>query len=129
MRFKLYTTVDITHSNNRERSIANWQDQNFATVLQTIGLRANISYSHGPDLIVIKGRLLGFNTDEIINVWRFDFNSYHDDCFADGNDPVGLLKRDFELVPFISGLGESIEQNYDVFVADGDNPNIIFVQM
>ncbi len=132
MEYKLYTTVDIT-STGQFRAEAGketdrWKEQNFQTVLLTLGIRANISYYNKPSMTTVKGSLLGFNTDELIRVWRFDFYTERDSLFELNGNPVGYLIEDFDLVPFISGLAESMEQNYDIFVTEGPSRNIIFHQ-
>jgi hypothetical protein len=130
MDYKLYTTVDITHTgqyrNEPGKDVERWKEQNFQTLLQTIGIRANISYQLRPDLIEIKGSTVGFNTDKIINVWRFDFSTERDHLFEFNNNPVGYLLEDFDLVPYISGLNESMQQNFDIFVTEGPATNIVF---
>lgn len=130
MDYKLYTTVDITNTGQYRaepgKESLRWKEQNFQTVLQTLGIRSNISYSYRPELIQIKGSLVGFNTDELINVWRFDFRTEHDNLFSSGDNPVGYLIEDFDLVPYISGLDESMDQNFDIFVTEGPATNIVF---
>ena len=132
MEYKLYTLVDISHTGQFRSDPATdnlrWKEQNFQTVLQTLGMRANISYNVKPVMLTVKGRLVGFNTDEIINIWQFDFYTERDFLFENDGDPVGFLKDDFEMVPYIPGLNEMIEQNYDVFVTYGSDPNIVFYQ-
>lgn len=124
--YKLYTTVDITYPAYNSSLKLKWSEQNFFTVIQTLSLRVNISYESNPVLLHIKGDILGFNTPNIISVWRFDFSTSHSCAYEKHNDPVGLLKDDFELVPFISGLNESTIQTYDIFVPTGLNKNIVF---
>ena len=130
MEYKLYTLVDITHTGQHRNALgkehARWKEQNFSTVLQTIGMRANINYAGKPELIQIRGSLIGFNTDEIINVWRFDFHTERDNIFDLNDNPVGYLLEDFDLVPYISGLNESMQQNFDIFVTEGPSTNIVF---
>jgi hypothetical protein len=131
MEYTLYTTVDIT-STGQYRSEAGkeadrWREQNFQTLLQTIGIRANILYSKTPSVTFTEGAsLLGFSTKQPINIWRFDFNTERDHLFELGNDPVGYLLEDFDAVPYIAGLDESMKQNYDVFVTEGPATNIVF---
>jgi len=130
--YKLYTLVDITNTKQYRNEIGKeklkLQEQNFQTIIQTTGIRSNINYFNAPAMIEIKGELIGFNTDEIIRVWRFDFYTEHKDLFKYQNDEVGYLKYDFNSVPFISGLDEMIEQNYNVFITDENSKakNIIF---
>ena len=130
MNFKLYTLVDITNTDQYRfelgKEAAQWKEQNFRTVLQTLGLRANIHYTTRPDSIEVRGSLIGFNTKELIRVWRFDFNTERDHLYEKDGDPVGYLKDDFELVPYIQGLDELLRQNYAVFITNGPNRNIIF---
>lgn len=130
MNYILHTTVDITNTGQHRNDSGNegllWKEQNFQTVLQTLGIRANISFTQSPKLSQINGQILGFKTSNIINVWTFEFSTERDDLFKTNNDPVGYLLEDFDAVPFISGLDESMEQNYDVFVTSGMATNIVF---
>ena len=130
MYYKLYTTVDITHTgqhrNEPGKEAARWKEQNFQTVIQTLGIRANVEFLQKPEPVEIKGSTLGFPTDEIVRVWRFDFHTERDFLYELDNDPVGYLKQDFNLVPYINGLDECMTQNYNVFVTDGPARNIVF---
>jgi hypothetical protein len=108
--------------------VLRWKEQNFNTVLQTLGIRANISYAHSPMVSEVKGSLVGFDTDKIIRVWRFDFYTERDYLFEKDGDPVGLLKDDFTLVPYINGLDEDMTQKYAVFNPEDPGKNIAFFQ-
>jgi hypothetical protein len=130
MDYKLYTLVDITHTGQYrlepgKESLRN-KEQNFNTMLQTLGIRSNIWYNHGPLQIEVKGRLVGFDTDEIIRVWRFDWRTERENLYNNGTDPVGFLKEDFYLVPYIAGLDESMQQKYPVFNTKDPGANIVF---
>lgn len=130
MDYKLYTLVDITntgqHRNESGKESDRWREQNFQTVLQTLGIRANINFSQKPSELEVNGRLVGFDTDDIIRVWRFDFSTERDFLFENEDDPVGYLKQDFHLVPYISGLSELMEQKYAVFNTHNPGANIVF---
>jgi hypothetical protein len=132
MEYKLYTLVDITHTgqhrNESGKEADRLREQNFNIVVQTIGIRANITYRNNPTMVEVGGRTVGFDTDEIIRVWRFDFNTEREDLFLLDADPVGYLKEDFHLVPYINGLGELMEQNYAVFNTQNPGANIVFYQ-
>jgi len=132
MEYKLYTTVDITNTGQYRseagKEALRWKEQNFQTVLQTLGIRANVSYYNKPAVAEVKGTVVGFETEEIIRVWRFDFYTERDNLFELNGDPIGYLLEDFNAVPFISGLDECMEQNYDIFVTDGPARNIVFHQ-
>ena len=130
MEYKLYTLVDITHTGQSRHEVGKEslrnKEQNFNTVLQTLGIRANIHYSVIPTVTEVKGRLIGFDTDDIIRVWRFDFTTERDFLFEKDNDPVGHLIDDFHLVPYIAGLDEAMEQPYAVFNTTDPGKNISF---
>lgn len=132
MNYKLYTLVDITHTGQYRsepgKEAARWKEQNFNTIIQTLGIRSNISYINNPTLLEVKGKVIGFNTNDVIRVWRFDFFTEQDAVYQKDNDPVGLLKDDFNLVPYINGLDELLEQNFAVFVTEGNTKNIVFHQ-
>jgi hypothetical protein len=130
MDYKLYTLVDITHT-GQYRSEPNkeqlrYKEQNFNTVLQTLGLRSNIWYIHSPQMIEVRGSLVGFNTENIIRVWRFDWKTEKEDIYLIDKDPIGFLKQDFHLVPYINGLNETMEQRYAVFNTQEPGANIVF---
>ncbi len=130
MRYTIYTTVDITntgqyrHESNREAD--QWKEQNFQTVLQTLGIRTNINFENKPSVINTRGDIFGFNTSNIVKVWAFTFTTERDYPFGSRENPVEFLEKDFEAVPYISGLDESMQQNYDIFVTEGTARNIIF---
>lgn len=130
MDYIVYTTVDITstgqYRSNAGNQLDRWKEQNFQTVLQTIGIRGNINFDKLPRMISISGTVLGFAVLDIIRVWQFEFKTERDHLFLSDNDPVGLLLDDFEAVPYISGLDECMDQNYDIFVTNGPVRNIIF---
>ena len=132
MDYTLYTTVDITHTgqyrNEPGKEALRWKEQNFQTVLQTLGMRANISFKSDPVQTEINGKIVGFNTTAIINVWRFNSSTEQDRFFEKDNDPVGYLIEDFDAVPYIADLDESMVQNYAVFVTEGKNKNIVFTR-
>ena len=130
MDYKLYTLVDITHTGQNRtepgKETLRWKEQNFQTVLQILGIRANISYSQSPTMTEVGGRIAGFDTDEIIRVWRFDFSTDRDFLFEKAGDPIRHLLEDFHLVPYIAGLDEAMEQNYAVFNTLNPGKNISF---
>jgi hypothetical protein len=72
--------------------------------------------------------VVGFDLEEVIKVWRFDFSTERDFLYEKERDSVGYLKDDFNAVPYISGLDELMEQRFAVFVTEGRNKNIVFHQ-
>jgi hypothetical protein len=132
MDYKLYTLVDITHTeqyrNEPGKEVERWKEQNFQTVLQILGIRSNVSYKKKPIATEVAGNIVGFDTKELIRVWRFDFSTDLDFMYEVDGDPVGYLKTDFHLVPYISGLDELMEQKYAVFNTANPGANIVFHQ-
>jgi hypothetical protein len=130
MDYILYTTVDITNTGQYRpepgKEAARWKEQNFQTVLQALGIRANVVFNKKPECIQIIGSNYGFKTNKPINVWKFEFSTERDDLYLLDGNQLGYLIKDFEGVPYISGLDECMEQNYDVFVTEGAAKNIIF---
>ena len=127
--YKLYTLVDITSTRQYRLELNNeeaWKkEQNFNTVLHTLGLRSNIHYDIPPQRLEVAGKLVGFATDEIIRVWRFDWTTEQDLYSIDG-DPVAALKQDFFLVPYIGNLDETMQQKFEVFNTSDPGKNIVF---
>lgn len=130
MNYKLYTLVDITNTKQYRsepgKEIARLKEQNFNTVLQTLGIRSNIWYDIGPSVTEVKGSLVGFDTDEILRVWRFDWSTEREGFYEEGGDPVAFLKKDFHLVPYINGLDETMQQTHAVFNTEPGVNNIVF---
>jgi hypothetical protein len=132
MEYKLYTLVDITstgqYRHEAGKEADRWKEQNFQTVLQTLGIRTNINFGTKPSVINTRGDIFGFNTSNIVKVWAFTFTTERDYPFGSQANPVEFLEKDFEAVPYIAGLDESMQQNYNVFVTEGPNRNIIFTE-
>jgi hypothetical protein len=130
MEYKLYTLVDITHTGQHRtepgKEALRWKEQNFQTVLQTLGIRSNVVFVNGPVSSEVSGRIVGFDTDDIIRVWRFDFSTEREHVYELNDNPVGALVEDFMLVPYIAGLDEAMEQRYTVFNTENPGKNISF---
>jgi hypothetical protein len=130
MEYKLYTLVDITHTgqyrNEPGKEVARWQEQNFNTVIQTMGIRSNIDFRNNPEVLNVSGKLVGLEMSDTVKVWRFDFYTDQDHVFEQDGNPVGILEDLFDSVPFIAGLTELMEQRWSVFVTQGPNRNIVF---
>ena len=127
MRFKLHTLVDITETNSRrgEDPVAYRQQQNYLTVMQTIGLRVNPTYVKAPTVIKEIPSKLGlgsaFKTKQ--NVWTYEF----DIEYADAIDTQTLV-NDFDLVPIITGLTDTAKfENSQFLTKNPDKSNIIFM--
>jgi len=128
--YKLYTFVDITHTGQYRSELgkesARWKEQNFNTIVQTLGIRSNIVYYQSPASVEVRGSLVGFDTDKVVKLWRFDFTTERDFVYEEDGDPIAFLKDDFELVPYIQGLDEWLHQTHAVFLTHGKHKNIVF---
>jgi len=131
MDYKLYTLVDITNTGQHRpeagKEQQHWKEQNFQTVMQTLGMRANVICTAKPVAIEVAGPVVGFdNVPDIVRVWRMDFTTPVDNIYAIGDDPVEALREDFEMVPYISGLDEAMTATYHAFLTYGNAKNIVF---
>lgn len=116
-RYKIKTTVDITRSNpSREdtNSVRNGQQLNFNTLLQGIGMRANVEWDNDPQPVEYQ------DTKE----WFWEFEAEQVDVFATKDDPVGLIKQDLQGIPVIRNLTETAALEKPIFITSGDNQNI-----
>jgi len=125
MKFTLETLVDITQTDARRTdgdTQAYHQQQNFLSILQTIGLRVNVNVTKKPvcEEKTIKG--FGSNFTGKQKVWTLPFEIEFEDAVS-----LQILKDDFNLVPVITGLTESARINKSVFrTKDSKDRNIIF---
>ena len=126
MRFRLYTLVDITETRARrgDDPKAARQQQNFLTVLQTIGLRVNPTYDKSPRIIEDSPARLGLGKDykSKQHIWQFDFEIEYEAALN-----IDLLNSDFNLIPIIDGLDETVRFDNSVFITQNSlKSNIIF---
>ena len=121
-KFRMTTLVDITETGARrgEDPLAYRQQQNFLTVLQTIGLRTNIEYSGRPRCIsaIPKEKNLGSDYKGEQTIWEFDFDSPAPDSLT-----VDMLNNDFNLIPIILDLAETAKFKNPVFITQNDKIN------
>ena len=126
LKFNLYTLADITETRARkgEDILAYRQQQNFLSVVQTIGLRVNPIVPNGPELCD-KYPKFGKKYNNKQRVWKLYFEIDYEDAHS-----VELLKQDFNLVPFIDNLTETALFEHSVFYTDDkDLTNIVFEQI
>jgi hypothetical protein len=121
--FELFTVVDITETGARrgDPRLLEHQQQNYLTVMNTIGLRANPTIVKAPHLYE-KNIKFGKNISAK-KVWRMVFDIEY------GAHSLDMLKLDFQLVPFIKELTENTKLNDPVFQTNGNDLNIVFKEM
>lgn len=110
MIFELYTLIDITETKAKRGGdpfLLN-QQQNFLTVLNTIGLRANPSIL-SPPKVVTEFPKFGTKYKNAKHAWRFVFEIEY------GSHSVEMLKDDFNLIPIINNLNEDCKIELPVF--------------
>ena len=126
MRFKIITLVDITKTDARrhdEKKLVN-QQANFNTLYNTIGLRTNPTEFNVTTI------------DDDVNLYNFGkkYKGNHKiwvvEFFveADESTNVELLECDFDLVPIITGLDETINFDKEMFITSQKSNllNIVF---
>lgn len=117
MRFQLLTLIDITETKARkgDNPFEYMQQQNFLTCLQTISLRANPIITQSPSIST--ENLKNFNFGEFYKgrhrIWKLTFEFEYD------NHSIELLTKDFDLVPVINNLSESIQMKVSAFLTNG----------
>jgi len=131
--FKIYTLIDITNTsvtsgNGLERN----QQRNWETLLQVLSLRTQIHNIDGPELLsnVHPSKFgLGYNHRGEHNVWTMNFVLEFDNVFGTPDDPFCILVEDFEKVPIITGLTETIKIDPPVFMTGTWDKNIVFTRL
>ena len=126
MRFRIQTLVDITETGIRRQSgdkFAYKQEANFQTVLQTVGMRANIEYENSPrfEEIAVGKMLFDDKYKGKQMLWTFEF-----DVEYEGALTLEMLYSDFDLIPIITGLNETIKLDKALFRTTGQDKNILF---
>ena len=106
MRFTIHTLVDITETGARRNEDPKQyrQQQNFLTVMQTIGLRVNPTYVKAPEVVKEVPSKLGLGTSYKTkqSVWKYVF-----DMEYEGALDIETLVNDFDLIPIITQLDET----------------------
>jgi len=124
MEFKLYTLVDITetgvHRGNDRHAVR--QQANYNSIIQTIGIRANCTPISVRKLEGSINKLkFGTNFKNKQTYWEFGFTIDY------GETSVDMLKDDFNLVPVLTELDESVKFDPPIFsTKDPSICNIFF---
>lgn len=123
-RIKIQTLIDVTCSKAKRPGQGDAteinQYRNYATLLQAIGLRTNISFDDPPvcETRKLNGHKFGSEYDGKEHaIWTFEFTTERDDVYNDGSNKDGLvlLKEDLHNVPVIKNLTETINTDKSVF--------------
>jgi len=133
MYYQIQTLIDITETRQHRmadgRERARNQQQNFQTIIQTVGLRSNIYYDKSPECKFINVADLGFGKHHQgeHNVWTFTFKSELDYVFEGEFGACTGLIVDFDMIPIIANLDETVKLIAPAFFTrDIMKKNIIF---
>lgn len=122
-RYKVITLVDITRSQpsrNETDRLKLGQQSNFNSLMQTIGLRANVVDFVDP---VYKKGTLPDPFDGKAAYWTFEFTVEQDNVFGTQDNPTLLLDQDLHGVPAVDQLNNTIDMKVSVFDTKSSNMN------
>jgi hypothetical protein len=123
-RYQIVTLVDITRTNPTRAETDQHllaQQANFNTLLQSIGLRSNVTWDADPKELT---GVLPHPLNGKANYWIWTFEVERDQVFTKDGDPVGLLLEDLHGVPIIDGLNNTAIVDPAAFQTQGENINI-----
>ncbi len=123
-RYKIISFVDITRSNasrSETDRLKIGQQSNFNSLIQAIGIRANIDWDQDPKQQ--DGRFPG-SIEGAGTYWTWEFVTERHSVFLKDGDPVFLLNEDLHGVPIIDRLNNSVEIVPAAFQTKGENQNI-----
>jgi len=128
-----YTLIDITETGvyrqGSENSLERNQQRNWETVLQIIGLRTqpvNIKPPRNPQLVSLANHQFGSLYKGSQMCWKFMFQVENPDVLGPEENPLLFLEQDFNEIPIITNLMETIGLPDSVFYTDGILKNIYF---
>lgn len=122
-RYRITTLVDITRSNaNRVESdlIKIGQQANFNTILQTIGLRSNVTWVTDPKM---ENGTLPDPFQGKATYWQWEIDCEREQIFERDGDPVGLLTDDLHGVPVVADLKNTVDIDPAIFDTKTNNFN------
>lgn len=126
MKFEIYTLIDITETQARfNKNDPLWhQQQNFMTVVQTLGLKANPVVKKSPTQFTadLKDYDFGSKFKGKKSIWHFEFEYEQQEAVT-----VDTLIDDFDLVPVITNLNENTKFDNSMFVTKNSSSRNIIV--
>lgn len=125
MIFELFTLIDISETKvyRGPDRVQVSKQANYNTIIQTIGLRANPLPSAVEQLNEdVKKHKFGSNFKDKHNIWKLTFEIEMSEAHS-----LSMLENDFNLVPILTELDETIEINTSVLkTTDIKEKNIYF---
>lgn len=133
--FTICTLVDITETgvtrNTPAKEFERNQQRNWESVLQVIGIRAQPMVVTQPLADIVSADIISELFGEMYHgreqrVWVASFAIEHKGVFTKDDDPLSLLKDDFNQVPIVCGLNETAKFILPIFYSFGSLKNIAF---
>lgn len=126
--FQVYSLIDITKTDqHRHKSmdrVAVDQQSNYNVFEQCLMLRSNVNLHNKPVVLHkdVKSFAFGSRYQGQQMIWFMEFDVQQPHSLE-----LSQLQDDFNMVPMISGLKESINSNNNVYITkDTVNKNIVF---
>lgn len=128
MKFQLITLIDITNTGARKGDDERLQrqQQNYLTTTQTISLRSNPIIENKSYMKKESIKDMGFGSayKGLQNLWFLNFE------FESDSHSLNFLLKDFDLVPIITDLDESVRLDIQAFLTnDVKFKNIVFKEI
>ena len=135
--YRIHTLVDITDNGNLKQQFpfrtkagnyicdkqtlatARNQNSNFATMLQLLQMRGNITWEQSPqkiDLEVLGNHAFGSYYEGAHATWHFQFFTEQGGVYGDVRDPTESLVEDFSLVPVVANCTNTAHLPIHTFV-------------
>jgi hypothetical protein len=126
--YQVYSLIDITktdqHRHRSQDRQAVDQQSNYSVFEQCLMLRSNVILHSRPMVMLKDVKEFGFGSryQGQHQIWFLEFDTEQSDYVT-----VAQLQEDFNMVPMISNLKESININNNIFITkDPQNTNIVF---
>jgi len=137
--YRIHTLVDITDNGNLKQqfpfittagneihdkhtlSMAREQNSNFATMLQLLQMRGNITWDHPPkqvELPNLANHEFGSYYEGPHLTWHFQFFTEQSGVYGDVVDPTQSLVDDFSLVPVVADCMNTAHLPIQTFVTE-----------
>ena len=119
---------DLVHD-KQTLSQAKDQKHNFNTLIQSLQLRANITWDQHPisNTVVTANTNFGKVYEGKHRVWCFIFYTDQNDVYADTDGPTGAIEKDLDLIPIISFCKETATFPQNAFLTQDNNTRNTFV--
>lgn len=135
--YRIHTLVDITENGNLKQqfpfktlagseihdkqtlAIARNQNSNFATMLQLLQMRGNITWEHPPQRVELPdlgNHRFGSYYEGRQSTWHFQFFTEQSGVYGEIEDPTENLVDDFSLVPIIADCTNTAHLPLHTFV-------------